>query len=101
MGRSRANQGKALAALEGVQDAAGLDGLRVKYLGKKGELTGVLKMMGKLSPEERPVMGQMANDVRAALENRAGRPTLVGRSRANQGSSDQGGFQPVTAPLCG
>ena len=59
---------EALAALEGVQDAAGLDGLRVKYLGKKGELTGVLKMMGKLSPEERPVMGQMANDVRAALE---------------------------------
>ena len=60
---------EALAALEGVQDAAGLDGLRVKYLGKKGELTGVLKMMGKLSPEERPVMGQLANDVRAALEN--------------------------------
>ena len=59
---------EALAALEGVQDAAGLDGLRVKYLGKKGELTGVLKMMGKLSPEERPAMGQMANDVRAALE---------------------------------
>ena len=59
---------EALAALEGVQDAAGLDGLRVKYLGKKGELTGVLKMMGKLSPEERPVVGQMANDVRAALE---------------------------------
>ena len=59
---------EALAALEGVQDAAGLDGLRVKYLGKKGELTGVLKMMGKLSPEERPVMGQLANDVRAALE---------------------------------
>ena len=40
----------------------------MKYLGKKGELTGVLKMMGKLSPEERPVMGQLANDVRAALE---------------------------------
>ena len=60
---------EALAAFEGAADAVGLDALRVKYLGKKGELTGVLKMMGKLSPEERPVMGQLANDVRAALEN--------------------------------
>ena len=60
---------EALAAFESAKDAAGLDALRVKYLGKKGELTGVLKMMGKLSPEERPVMGQLANDVRAALEN--------------------------------
>ena len=60
---------EALSAFEGVQDAARLDELRVKYLGKKGELTGVLKMMGRLSPEERPVMGQLANDVRAALEN--------------------------------
>ena len=59
---------EALAAFESVQDAARLDELRVKYLGKKGELTAVLKMMGKLSPEERPVMGQLANDVRAALE---------------------------------
>ena len=59
---------EALAAFEDARDAAGLDALRVKYLGKKGELTGVLKMMGKLSPEERPVMGQLANDVRAALE---------------------------------
>ena len=59
---------EALAAFEGAKDAAGLDELRVKYLGKKGELTGVLKMMGKLSPEERPAMGQLANDVRAVLE---------------------------------
>jgi len=59
---------EALAAFGEAKDAAGLDALRVKYLGKKGELTGVLKMMGKLSPEERPVMGQLANDVRAALE---------------------------------
>ena len=58
----------ALSAFERAADAAALDALRVKYLGKKGELTGVLKMMGRLSPEERPVMGQLANDVRAALE---------------------------------
>ena len=59
---------EALAAFESVQDAARLDELRVKYLGKKGELTALLKQMGRLTPEERPVMGQLANDVRAALE---------------------------------
>ena len=59
---------EALAAFEAAQDAAQLDALRVQYLGKKGELTGVLKMMGKLSAEERPAMGQLANEVRAALE---------------------------------
>ena len=59
------------AALEAIADsnaAAALDSVRVKYLGKKGELTAVLKQMGKLSPEERPVMGQLANEVRSSLE---------------------------------
>ena len=60
---------EALSAFESVQDAARLDELRVKYLGKKGELTALLKQMGRLSAEERPVMGQLANDVRAALES--------------------------------
>ena len=59
---------EALAAFEGVKDSAALDELRVKYLGKKGELTAVLKQMGRLSPEERPAIGQLANEVRAALE---------------------------------
>ena len=60
---------EALEALEGAKASADLDALRVKYLGKKGELTAVLKQMGKLSAEERPAMGQLANDVRAALES--------------------------------
>ena len=60
----------ALAALEAAGSPAALEELRVKLLGKKGELTAVLKMMGKLSPEERPVMGQMANAVRAAIEEK-------------------------------
>jgi phenylalanyl-tRNA synthetase alpha chain len=59
---------EALSALENAKVAADLDALRVQYLGKKGELTAVLKQMGKLSAEDRPVMGQMANDVRASLE---------------------------------
>ena len=58
---------EALAALEAAGDAQELDALRVKYLGKKGALTALLKQMGKLSPEERPVMGQLANEVREAL----------------------------------
>ncbi len=58
----------ALTAFAEAADSAALDALRVQYLGKKGELTGVLKMMGKLSAEERPVMGQMANADRAELE---------------------------------
>ena len=60
----------ALAALDAAQTPAALEELRVKLLGKKGELTAVLKMMGKLSPEERPVMGQMANAVRSEIEAR-------------------------------
>ena len=58
----------ALAALDAAETPAALEELRVKLLGKKGELTAVLKMMGKLSPEERPIMGQMANAVRAEIE---------------------------------
>ncbi len=58
----------ALEALEQVRQSDELEALRVKFLGKKGELTAVLKMMGGLSPEERPIMGQKANQVRAAIE---------------------------------
>ena len=58
---------EALAALAEAKESAELESLRVKYLGKKGELTAVLKQMGKLSAEERPVIGQLANDVRELL----------------------------------
>lgn len=60
----------ALAALDAADTPAALEELRVRLLGKKGELTAVLKQMGKLSPEERPVMGQLANTVRANIESR-------------------------------
>ena len=57
------------AAMAELADAnADVEGIRVRYLGKKGELTAVLRGMGQLSPEERPVVGQMANEVRAAIE---------------------------------
>ncbi len=47
---------------------AEIENLRVKYLGKKGELTAILKQMGSLSPEERPVMGQLVNEAKQQLE---------------------------------
>ena len=56
-------------ALSDCADSKLLETLRVQYLGKKGELTGILKQMGKLSAEERPAMGQLANQVRADIEN--------------------------------
>ncbi len=61
---------QAIAALEDADTPAALEELRVKLLGKKGELTAVLKQMGKLSPEERPVMGQLANAVRSEIEEK-------------------------------
>ncbi len=61
---------EALAAMDEAADSQALEALRVKYLGKKGEPTAVLKQMGKLSPEERPVMGQVANAVRADIEEK-------------------------------
>ena len=59
---------RAAAIAELSADGADVEQIRVKYLGKKGELTAVLRGMGALTPEERPVVGQMANEVRAAIE---------------------------------
>ena len=61
---------QALDALSEATTPAQLEELRVRFLGKKGELTAVLKLMGKLSAEERPVMGQIANSVRAEIEDK-------------------------------
>ncbi len=58
----------ALESIAATTDMAQLDELRVKFLGKKGELTAILKQMGGLSAEERPVIGQLANEVRRSIE---------------------------------
>lgn len=58
----------AISELSSVADLKALDDLRVKFLGKKGELTAILKQMGSLSAEERPVVGQLANQIRAEIE---------------------------------
>ena len=58
----------ALQAIRETEDVDSLENLRVRYLGKKGELTGILRQMGRLSAEERPKMGQLANQLRAEIE---------------------------------
>ena len=59
----------ALEAIDSAQSLKDLENVRVRFLGKKGELTAILKQMGKLSAEERPVIGQLANSVREAMES--------------------------------
>ncbi|MNJ46651.1 Phenylalanine--tRNA ligase alpha subunit [compost metagenome] len=67
--RLEALKQEAVAQLNAVADAVQLNDLRVKYLGKKGALTEILRGMGALSAEERPVIGQVANEVRTAIED--------------------------------
>ena len=51
-----------------IDSSDDIEELRIKYLGKKGELTAVLRGMGNVSPEERPLIGQLANEVRGRIE---------------------------------
>ncbi len=60
---------RAISELEAAKGQQELETLRVKYLGKKGEVTAILKKMGGLSAEERPVIGQLANEVRTMIED--------------------------------
>lgn len=60
----------ALSELDAAGDSDSIEGLRVKYLGKKGELTAILRSMGKVSAEERPALGKLANEVRAEIEDK-------------------------------
>lgn len=59
----------ALNELNTVNTTAEIEDIRVKFLGKKGELTTILRGMGALSKEERPLVGKLANEVRAEIEN--------------------------------
>ncbi|MBQ9535699.1 MAG: phenylalanine--tRNA ligase subunit alpha [Clostridia bacterium] len=76
---------RALEEISGADSNEYLENIRVKYLGKKGELTAVLRTMGSLSAEERPVIGQIANEVRekvgAALD---GARALIQRHEADR-----------------
>lgn len=76
---------QALQALEPIDTLQALNDWKVQYLGKKGELTGLMKGMGALSPEERPAFGQLVNDVRGALETAfAGKEDELKRAERNK-----------------
>lgn len=62
-------QRKALEALAACHDSTQVEKIRVGVLGKKGELTALMRGMGQLPKEDRPTFGQMVNDVRRAVEN--------------------------------
>ena len=66
----------AIGAIKNANDQNEIEALRVKYLGKKGELTAILKQMGSLSPEERPIMGQLVNEAKQEVEK------LIGEKQA-------------------
>ena len=85
------------ARLAAVSGLAGLDELKVAYLGKKGALTALLKGMGQLSPEERPAAGQLVNQVRAYIEQ-----SLAGKAEELKAAADvykrQGRISDPTLP---
>ena len=60
---------RAKEELKKISDPKLLEDFRVRFLGKKSEISTILKQMGKLSPEERPIMGQLANSIRSDIEN--------------------------------
>jgi phenylalanyl-tRNA synthetase alpha chain len=72
----------AVRAIDGARDPAELDAIQVQYLGKKGELTAVLRGIGTLPAEDRPRVGAIANEVREAVE-----AALTKRGHALRGSS--------------
>ena len=90
-----------------ASSAADLEAIRIKYLGKKGELTGVLRGMGQLSPEERPVIGQIANEIRAEIEELIKKKKEENEQKASDVGEDfdytlpgeeiaSGGLHPIT-----
>ena len=74
----------AIAAVNAANDQAEIEALRVQYLGKKGELTAILKQMGSLSPEERPVMGQLVNEAKAVVEGLIAEKTTAMKAKSQE-----------------
>ena len=74
----------AKTAIANAENSAGIEALRVKYLGKKGELTAILKQMGSLSPEERPIMGQLVNVAKAEVEALIAEKTTLMKAKAQE-----------------
>ena len=76
---------EALIALKSVKDLRELESLRIKYFGRKGALTVVMKEMGRLSKEDRPVVGKFANEVRATLTDAFDQAVKILNQREREG----------------
>ncbi|MEA4832321.1 MAG: phenylalanine--tRNA ligase subunit alpha [Oscillospiraceae bacterium] len=74
-----------------------LEALRIKYLGKKGELTAILRSMGSLSAEERPVIGQLANKIRTEIEEKIEEKSALMKSCARRAKLESERID-ITAP---
>ncbi len=74
----------AKATIAAADSEQAIEELRVKYLGKKGELTALLKQMGSLSPEERPKMGQLVNEAKAQVEALIGEKAAELKEKATE-----------------
>lgn len=104
---------QAQAAIAAADDNQVLDQVRVQYLGKKGDITGLLKTLGKLSPEERPKAGALINEAKQALQTAINerKSTLASAALEKQlaaekvdvtlpgRSSEVGGLHPVTRTM--
>lgn len=90
----------AVAEIEAAETS--LEEIRIKYLGKKGALTAILRGMGSLTPEERPVIGAIANEVRAciesALETRSAELKKTELARALVAEKLDVTYNPVSSP---
>ncbi len=73
---------KGVAEISSAQSLKDLEATKIKYLGKKGELTQILKGMGKLTAEERPIIGQVANEVRTLLEETIAKEISILKEKA-------------------
>jgi phenylalanyl-tRNA synthetase alpha chain len=84
----RALQTEALGTLEAVGDMHALDEWRVKYLGRSGELTALLRSIGQLPPEQRPLAGRTGNEVRVVLEG-----AYAGRAEALEKAAQEASLE--------
>jgi phenylalanyl-tRNA synthetase alpha chain len=89
----RGLEGEGAEAVRGAGGAEALEALRIEYLGRKGRLTGILRRLGELSAEEKPVVGAEANRVKEALN-----ALLEEREAAFSGGADEGPRVDLTLP---
>jgi phenylalanyl-tRNA synthetase alpha chain len=101
---------RALQEIEAVEDICGLEGFRVAYLGKKGVMSSMLKELGKLSPDQRPEVGKLANRVKAKLtrrfeeardriESKEGKPAPIVDTSLPGREPARGHLHPITQTL--